>query len=383
MDVNFSAPSATGLENSALINGVHKNGAIAPQPSSIKGAPLDASKLQVTRSTSLREVPEANSPEIIETSICTDHMMTVRWTVTKGWESPQIIPSGPLSIPPTASCLHYATQCFEGMKVYRGYDGKLRLFRPDRNCERMVVSSLRVSLPPFETRELEKLMKALLSIDGPRWLPKNRQGQSLYVRPTIIANGAQIGVRLPAEALLFVVVVPWADLPIQVQKEGLKLIASKADVTRAWPGGFGHAKVGANYGPSFHALGEAREQGFDQVLWLFGDECLVTEAGASNFFVVWKSKEIGRLELVTAPLDEKIILPGVTRRSVLDLAISRLSKIGNKSNVDHLDVVERTYSMFEIAEAAHDGRLVEAFVSGTAVSRDRRIIADAPLLTFL
>jgi branched-chain amino acid aminotransferase len=65
-----------------------------------------------------------------------------------------------------ASCLHYATQCFEGMKVYRGFDGKLRLFRPDKNCQRMVVSSTRVALPAFDPKELEKLIKALMKIDG-------------------------------------------------------------------------------------------------------------------------------------------------------------------------------------------------------------------------
>lgn len=67
---------------------------------------------------------------------------------------------------PIASCLHYATQCFEGLKVYRGYDGKLRLFRPERNCRRLNMSSARVALPEFEVRELEVLIKRLMSIDG-------------------------------------------------------------------------------------------------------------------------------------------------------------------------------------------------------------------------
>jgi branched-chain amino acid aminotransferase len=69
---------------------------------------------------------------------------------------------------PTASCLHYATQCFEGMKVYRGFDGKLRLFRPERNCNRLVMSAQRVVLPAFDPVELEKLLKLFLGLDGPR-----------------------------------------------------------------------------------------------------------------------------------------------------------------------------------------------------------------------
>jgi branched-chain amino acid aminotransferase len=97
------------------------------------------------------------------------------------------------------------------------------------------------------------------------------------------------------------------------QPKGMKLLAS-TDGVRAWPGGFGFAKVGANYGPTLMANSEARARGYDQVLWLLNG--VVTEAGASNFFIVWKTKE-GKQQLVTAPLDDKIILDGVTRRSIL------------------------------------------------------------------
>lgn len=93
-------------------------------------------------------------------------MLTVTWLEGEGWGTPKIVPYGPLTIMPTASCLHYATQCFEGMKIYRGYDGKLRLFRPDRNCARLVSSSTRVALPAFDPVELEKLLKALMKVDG-------------------------------------------------------------------------------------------------------------------------------------------------------------------------------------------------------------------------
>jgi len=118
---------------------------------------------------------------------------------------------------------------------------------------------------------------------------------------------------------------------------------------------------------------EGRKRGFDQVLWLFGPDFQVTEAGASNFFVVWKGKESGELELVTAPLEGKIILDGVTRRSVLELARERWVEGsgfagGDEEDVKALKVVERTYTMLEVEAAAKEGRLVEAFLSGTAVS---------------
>jgi branched-chain amino acid aminotransferase len=100
-------------------------------------------------------------------------MVMVNWDSIHGWHAPEIKPYGPISMMPTASCLHYATQCFEGMKIYRGYDGKLRLFRPDKNCERLVLSSMRVALPPFDHRELEKLIKAFMKLDGPRKFPRS------------------------------------------------------------------------------------------------------------------------------------------------------------------------------------------------------------------
>ncbi|EAW18625.1 branched-chain amino acid aminotransferase, cytosolic [Aspergillus fischeri NRRL 181] len=329
---------------------------------------LDASTVKVTRSTNLRLVPEPGSPEELSHSHCTDHMVTVRWTVNNGWETPEIKPYENLSIPPTAGCLHYATECFEGMKVYRGYDGKLRLFRPDCNGERLVMSAQRTSLPTFRFEELKVLIAKLMQIDGPRWLPKDQPGRFLYLRPTLIGSGPHLGVQTPKEALLFIIAVPWPDpskKPVEPgTKPGLKLLASHPETIRAWPGGFGYAKLGANYGPSLSAHGQAQALGFDQVLWLFGEDRQVTEAGASNFFIVWENKDTGRLELVTAPLENQLILAGVTRRSVLELARSRLAKpVGSLAPVD---VVEKALTIGDVELAWKEGRIVEAFVSGTA-----------------
>ena len=273
---------------------------------------------------------------------------------------------------PTASVLHYATECFEGLRFYRGHDSNLRLFRPDRNCRRMLDSATRISLPGFDPAELQKLIETLCAVDGEKWLPITRPGTFLYLRPTMIATAAALGVQKPKEALLYIIACCFpsydtpsgtaglnSNVPQRTRKPGLKLLASKEDSVRAWPGGFGFAKVGANYGPSLIAQGEARERGYDQILWLLGKECNVTEAGASNFFVVWRTKE-GRTELVTAPLDDKIILDGVTRRSVLELARERLE--------GEVEVIERKYTMNEVENAIEEGRLIEAFTTGTAVS---------------
>lgn len=286
-------------------------------------------------------------------------MITCAWTESTGWAPPELKPYGPLSLMPTASALQYATTCFEGLKAYRGHDGGLRLFRPQLNCLRMQTSAARIALPAPPPSQLLKLMTALIAQDGARWLPPaTHKGTFLYVRPTLIGSDPSMGVQKPKEALLYIILSLMA--PINEVPGGLRLLASEADTVRAWPGGFGYAKVGANYGPTLVAQGAARKLGFQQVLWLLpgqNGELSVTEAGASNFFVVWKAKDTGMVEVVTAPLGNKIILDGITRRSLIALCKERLPDV---------EVVEREYDMREILEAAEEGRLIEAFAAGTA-----------------
>ncbi|KAI9814959.1 MAG: hypothetical protein M1832_005598 [Thelocarpon impressellum] len=378
------AKSAALVKAGGAANGVHP--AAPPGP-----APLDASRTVVTLTSNARAVPAPDSPEVWDTSVCTDHMVTVEWNERSGWAAPALRPHGPLSLMPSASCLHYATECFEGMKAYRGYDGKVRIFRPDRNCARMLLSATRVALPAFPPAELQRLVERLLAVDAPKWLPRSRPGSFLYLRPTLIGTGGALGVRTPADAMLFILATcfPSFDEPppavarppslsppdpaaARAQKPGMKLLASREDTVRAWAGGFGHAKLGANYGPTLVAQAEAKSLGYDQVLWLLGNDRLVTEAGASNFFVVWRAPGSDAVQLVTAPLDDKIILDGVTRRSVLELARTRLSRFRSESEargaatLEPLEVVERRFTMAEVERAVEEGRLIEAFACGTA-----------------
>jgi branched-chain amino acid aminotransferase len=331
---------------------------------------LDASKLTYTFTQSPREVPAPGVTVANGNSICTDHMITAMWSAKKGWAVPELKPYGPLSLMPTASVLHYATECFEGLKAYRGYDGKLRVFRPDCNTARMLMSSVRISLPSFPPDELEKLIISLMSVDGPKWLPRDRPGSFIYLRPTMIGTQSQLGVQAPAEAMLYIIAsyMPRMDSPAG----GMKLHTSPDDMVRAWVGGFGYAKVGANYGPSLLATAEAKSRGFHQILWLYGKNGECTEAGASNFFVVWKTRE-GKTQLVTAPLDDRLILDGVTRRSVLALAKERLA--------GKVEIVERKYTIDEVLEAGSEGRLIESFASGTAVSLTATF--ESPMISLL
>lgn len=174
----------------------------------------------------------------------------------------------------------------------------------------------------------------------------------------MIGSAAALGVSMPKEATLFIIATFMPNLEVPT---GMKLLASSESV-RAWPGGFGFAKVGANYGPTLMANEEAKNRGYHQVLWLLDGQ--VTEAGASNFFMVWRTRS-GALQLVTAPLDDKVILDGVTRRSILQLARERLST-RTSTGLEPVDIVERKFTMDDVAEAVKEGRVVEAFAAGTA-----------------
>lgn len=343
LDTQFVPTAPSGKQTSTLGNGTSV-------------AELDASKLIYGLTTNPRVVPDEATANASAETVCTDHMITAVWSASTGWQAPELKPYGPLSLMPTASVLNYATECFEGMKAYRGYDGKLRLFRPSLNCARFNISASRISLPTFSAEEMEKLIVALLSVDASRWLPENRAGGYLYIRPILIGTTPRIGVQAPKEALLYIVscLLPRMDS----YPGGMRLHTSPDDVVRAWVGGYGYAKLGANYGPSMIAKQGAHMKGFHEVLWLYGEKGECTEAGASNFFVIWKRKD-GKKELITAPLDDKVILNGITRLSCLELVRQQMG--------DELEVTERKFTIEELAEAYGEGRILESFSTGTGV----------------
>jgi branched-chain amino acid aminotransferase len=358
-------PSQSGEESSRFRgNGPCKN--------SSGVAELDASNIKVTPTSNPKVVPEIGSPEELSQKVCSDHMVSATWTIEKGWARPEITPYGPLALMPTANVLHYATECFEGMKLYRGLDGKLRLFRPYANCVRMTNSAQRISLPGFDPRALLEMIRRLCALDGPKWLPKDRIGSFLYIRPAMIGTDSCLGFEVPKEALLYAIISYWPQPAKPKEGKGLRLFASRQDELRAWPGGTGNAKIGPNYGPALLAHGEAKRYGYDQVLWLFGDDCQITEAGSSNVFVI-RRVQGGHLQMITAPLEQKTILAGVTRQSVLDLAKERFAVTRDVDTentdfkfVEALEVVERNFTMGELLVDLKEGNFGSLFVVGTA-----------------
>lgn len=281
-------------------------------------------------------------------------MLSIEWTATEGWLAPQITPYQNLSLDPASSVLHYAFTCFEGMKAYKDSKGQSRLFRPQLNMERMNRSSARIALPTFDKAKMIELISKFVALEE-KFIPKE-PGYSLYLRPTMIGTQKTLGVGPPGSALFYCIASPVGPY----YPTGFKAISLEATTyaVRAWPGGVGNMKLGANYAPCIVPQLEAARKGFHQNLWLFGEESYVTEVGTMNMFVAIKNKETGRKELFTAPLDGTI-LEGVTRNSVLSLARERLAPKG-------WNIREEKFTMQQVADAAKDGRLLEAFGAGTA-----------------
>jgi len=280
----------------------------------------------------------------------TDHMLTIEWSANNGWEKPEIAKLKNLEIHPAAKVLHYSIEIFEGMKAYYGADGKYRLFRPDLNMNRFHKSTLRSALPDFDKGELLKIIKKFVEIEKD-WIPKCTSA-SLYLRPTFIGTEPTLGVSATNKALLYVLASPTGPY----FPTGFKPISLLADpkYVRAFPGGAGNVKVGSNYGPTIFVGIEAQKKGCQQVLWLFGEEEYLTEAGTMNMFLVTKNKK-GEMELITPPLDGTI-LEGVTRQSILDMT--------RKWGI--IKVSERSITMKETLELLKNNELIECFGAGTA-----------------
>ncbi|KAL0272968.1 UNVERIFIED_CONTAM: hypothetical protein PYX00_005756 [Menopon gallinae] len=267
-----------------------------------------------------------------------------------GWQKPSILPVENISLHPAAKVLHYAIELFEGMKAYRGVDDKIRMFRPDLNMKRMNDSASRSGLPNFDSGEMIKLLARLLQIDQ-EWVPHSPTA-SLYIRPTLIGIDPQLGMTASESALLFAICSPVNSY----FKEGFQALSLLADpkYTRSWPGGCGDKKMGSNYAPTVQVQREAFALGFQQVLWLYGEEDYVTEAGTMNIFIIIKSDD-GQKELITPPLNG-LILPGVTRASILDVAREQR----------RMKVTERDITMKEMIQLSKKGRILEMFGAGTA-----------------
>lgn len=272
-------------------------------------------------------------------------MFVMDWNKDQGWHDARIEPHEPIALDPACVVLHYAQETFEGMKAYRTKEGKIQLFRPEMNARRMIKSNERLCMPAFPEEMFVEAVRRLVQVEAD-WVPSEPE-TSLYIRPFMFATEASLGVHM-ATAYKFVIIC----CPVGAYyKEGVNpvRILVEDEYVRAVKGGTGFTKCGGNYAASIAGQVKAEKQGCAQVLWLDGvHRKYVEEVGTMN--IMFKIDN----EIYTAPI-EGTVLPGVTRDSIIHI----LKDWGYTVHETHL-------AIDDLMKAGHEGRLEEAFGTGTA-----------------
>ncbi len=298
----------------------------------------------ITKTTAPKPHPEDES-KLGFGKVFTDHMFIMNYTEGKGWHDGRIVPYQRLSLDPSAMVFHYGQEMFEGLKAYKGADGKARLFRPDMNAKRTNATNKRLCIPELPEELFVEACKAIVKVDED-WIP-TAPGTSLYIRPFIIATDEFLGVA-PSKTYLFIIILSPSGA---YYASGLAPVGIwiEDDYVRAVKGGMGFAKTGGNYAASLAAQVKAHDEGYSQVLWLDGVERrYIEEVGAMNIFFKIDGK-------IVTPMLNGSILPGITRNSVIEVCKSW-----------GFEVEERRISVEELIEAQKTGKLEECFGTGTA-----------------
>ena len=256
------------------------------------------------------------------------------------WDEGNLTEDANVVINECAGVLQYAQTCFEGLKAYRRKDGKIVLFRPDLNAERLEESSKRLYMPVVPKEKfLEAVEQTVLA--NADFVPPYGSGATLYIRPYIFGSGSVIGVKPDYKFQFRVFTTPVGPY----FKDGVKpLSLCVSNFDRAAPSGTGHVKAGLNYAMSLHALQVAHENGFDENMYLDPQtRSKVEETGGANFIFVTKDNKVVTPKSST-------ILPSITRRSLMYVAKEYLG----------LEVEEREVYLEELND------FVECALCGTA-----------------
>ena len=301
-------------------------------------------EIRFEKAASLKQKP-ADETKLGFGQIFTDYMFIMNYKTGKGWHDARIVPYGNLSLSPAALCLHYGQEVFEGMKAYRRADGGIQLFRPEENFKRLNSSNERLVIPELPVEMAMEALMELLKVEKD-WVP-SADGAALYIRPYIIAVDPFLGVR-PGDEYMFIIILSPSGAYYASGLNPVKIYVESKYV-RAVRGGMGYTKTGGNYAASLIGQDEAHKEGYSQVLWLDGvEQKYVEEVGAMNIFFIIDGE-------VITPALQGSILPGITRKSVIELCKSWGMKVS-----------ERRISIEEIAAAYDAGKLDEVFGTGTA-----------------
>jgi branched-chain amino acid aminotransferase len=299
-------------------------------------------QIAITRTAAPKQTPADET--LAFGKVFSDHMFLMNYEAGKGWHNPRIEPYGPFTLDPATCVLHYGQAIFDGLKAFRGADGRVRLFRLPDHARRLNTSAHYLCIPELDPAMVEESIRALVEIDQ-RWVP-SLPGTSLYIRPTVIATETFLGVH-PSHSYLYYVIVGPVGAYYKEGMNPVRILASDTYV-RAVQGGLGAAKTMANYAASLFGAEQAQQAGYTQVLWLDGAEHkYLDEVGTMNIML-----KIGD-EVITPPLNGAI-LAGITRDSVLTL----LRDWG-------LRVSERPIAIDDVLAAARAGTL-EMWGTGTA-----------------
>lgn len=273
--------------------------------------------------------------------IFTDHMFMCDYVDGK-WQTPKITPYQPMTMDPSARVFHYGQAVFEGMKAYKDEDGKVWLFRPEDNYNRINKSAARLAMPEFPKDYFFEGLTTLLKLDS-EWV-KPGKGNSLYIRPFIIATDSAISAS-PSNNYRFMIICSPAKA---YYSSKIKVLVAEK-YSRSANGGVGFAKAAGNYAAQFYPTSLAQQRGFQQVIWTdAATHERLEEAGTMNVFFRVNDT------LITAPISDRI-LDGVTRRSIIQLAED-----------NGIKVEVRPIRVAEIKEASKNGTLKEIFGAGTA-----------------
>ena len=278
----------------------------------------------------------------------TDHMVMCEWSEADGWGEPHLMPYGPISLDPATAVFHYGQEIFEGMKAYRQPDGSIALFRPTANAKRFANSAKRLALPEMPVELFMETVEALVQQDA-GWVP-SKVGESLYIRPFMIATEVGLGVRPTNKATYLLIATP-AGAYFDPSKAVSVWIST--EYVRAAQGGTGEAKCGGNYAASLVAQKAAAKEGCDQVVWIDAKERKwIEEMGGMNLYFV-KGKGVDAT--VITPKLTGTLLPGITRDSILSVA----ADLGYK-------VDEVMLSIDDWRDGVTSGEITEIFACGTA-----------------
>lgn len=235
----------------------------------------------------------------------------VRCTYKDGqWGPVEVSDSEYVPMHIAASCLHYGQESFEGLKAFRGKDGKVRIFRMDENAKRFIRSAEGISMQPLPVEKFREMVMKVVELNK-RFVPPYGSGASLYIRPLEIGISARVGVKPADEYMVIMLVTPVGPY----FKAGFKptKVCMSREYDRVAPKGTGSIKVGGNYAASLVAGEKAHELGYSVMLYLDPKEKkYLDECGAANFFAVKDNTYI-------TPASESI-LPSITNMSLCQIA---------------------------------------------------------------